>query len=299
MTTPTLERPLVSNGFTLSPQILGRLQPSDPSASIEDLRAQYRAQGYLWLKHFLDGDDVLAFRRRFFSAFGEIGLLAPGTDPADGIYSGNENRDQARKLLMEAVRWAAYESFCFTPRIWQFYEKFLGGPVYLHKRKIVRYTRPHEANCTAAHYDLIYLRGGTDSVCTSWIPIGDIPVEMGGLVYLEGSDRWGREMEAEFRAKSADLSPEERISAYNKNMAQGGWLSKDLPNLAERLGSRWLIADFEAGDMMVHSAYMIHAATVNESDAGRMRLSTDIRYQLVRQEIDQRWQNHWSLDDML
>jgi ectoine hydroxylase-related dioxygenase (phytanoyl-CoA dioxygenase family) len=296
---PTLDRALNSNGYTLPPQLLGRLAPTDPSRPLEELRAQYRAQGYLWLKQILDRDEVMAFRRRFFAAFAESGLLAPGSDPVDGIYSGGEDRDAARKLLMETVRWAAYESFCFAPPIWQFYEAFLAGPVYLHKRKIVRYTRPHDANCTGAHYDLTYLRGGTDSVCTSWIPIGDIPVEMGGLVYLEGSDRWGREMEAEFRQQNKDLPPEERISAYNKNMAKGGWLSKDLPMLAERLGSRWLVADFEAGDMVVHSAYMIHAATINESTEGRIRLSTDIRYQLVREEIDQRWQNHWSLDDML
>lgn len=299
MISPTLERPLISNGYTLSPAILGRLTPTDPAQPMAALREQYQAQGYLWLKHFLDRDEVLAFRRRFFAALAETGILAPGTDPVDGFYSGDEDRDLARKILMEAVRWAAYESFCFAPRLWQFYEAFLGGPVYLHKRKILRYTRPHDANCTGAHYDLTYLRGGTDSVCTSWIPIGDTPVEMGGLVYLEGSDHWGRQMEAEFREKSLDLSPEERISAYNKNMAKGGWLSKDLPDLAARLGSRWLMADFEAGDMVVHSAYMIHAATVNESSEGRLRLSTDIRYQLVREEIDQRWQNHWSLDDML
>lgn len=299
MINPILDRPLISNGYTLDPAILGRLQPTDPNRSMEDLRAQYRAQGYLWLKQFLDRDEVLAFRRRFFAAFAEVGLLAPGSDPVDGIYSGGEDRETARKLLMEAVRWAAYESFCFSPRIWQFYEAFLGGPVYLHKRKIVRYTRPDDVNCTGAHYDLTYLRGGTDSVCTSWIPIGDIPVEMGGLVYLEGSDRWGRTMEEEFRLKNQDLPPEERISAYNRNMTQGGWLSKDLPTLAERMGSRWLTADYEAGDMVVHSAYMIHAATLNQSHENRLRLSTDIRYQLVREEIDQRWQNHWSLDDML
>lgn len=299
MITPTLDRPLISNGYTLDPAILGRLEPTDPSLPMDDLREQYRAQGYLWLKHFLDREQVLAFRRRFFAAFEDVGLLAPDTDPVDGIYSGHEDRETARKILMETVRWAAYESFCFAPPIWQFYEEFLGGPVYLHKRKIVRYTRPGDLNCTGAHYDLTYLRGGTDSVCTSWIPIGDIPVEMGGLVYLEGSDRWGRETEEEFRRKNADLSPEERISAYNKNMTQGGWLSKDLPTLAARMGSRWLIADYEAGDMVVHSAYMIHAATLNGSSEGRLRLSTDIRYQLVREEIDQRWQNHWSLDDML
>ena len=95
------------------------------------------------------------------------------------------------------------------------------------------------------------------------------------------------------------MPPEERISAYNKNMVAGGWLTKDLPSLAERLDTRWLMADYEAGDMMVHSAYMIHAATQNDTLDGRMRLSTDIRYQLVTDAIDQRWGRDWRHDDGL
>jgi ectoine hydroxylase-related dioxygenase (phytanoyl-CoA dioxygenase family) len=59
------------------------------------------------------------------------------------------------------------------------------------------------------------------------------------------------------------------------------------------------MADYEAGDMVIHSAYMIHAATTNVNQQGRMRLSTDIRYQLVTDEIDARWENHWSAGDML
>jgi ectoine hydroxylase-related dioxygenase (phytanoyl-CoA dioxygenase family) len=76
-------------------------------------------------------------------------------------------------------------------------------------------------------------------------------------------------------------------------------VSDDLPDLAERLDTRWLIADYEAGDVVLHSPYMIHAATSNASPDNRIRLSTDIRYQNVRDEIDARWTNHWSLDDML
>jgi ectoine hydroxylase-related dioxygenase (phytanoyl-CoA dioxygenase family) len=100
---------------------------------------------------------------------------------------------------------------------------------------------------------------------------------MDRLVYLEGSHTWGKRMEAEFRTQNEGLSREEQINAYNKNMSSTGWLTKDLPNLADRLDARWLIADYEAGDMMVHSAYMIHAATTNEDPNGHMRLSTDIR----------------------
>lgn len=44
---------------------------------------------------------------------------------------------------------------------------------------------------------------------------------------------------------------------------------------------------------------MIHAATSYESAEGRMRLSTDIRYQLVRDEIDPRWTDHWRPADAL
>jgi hypothetical protein len=62
---------------------------------------------------------------------------------------------------------------------------------------------------------------------------------------------------------------------------------------------RALVADYEAGDVVLHNQCMIHAATCTDNPAGRLRLSTDIRYQNVRDEIDGRWANHWSLDDML
>ncbi len=63
--------------------------------------------------------------------------------------------------------------------------------------------------------------------------------------------------------------------------------------------ARWLVADHEAGDMVIHSADMIHAATTNQNPHGRMRLSTDLPYQRRRDEIDRRWQNYWAFDDML
>jgi ectoine hydroxylase-related dioxygenase (phytanoyl-CoA dioxygenase family) len=279
----TIDVPLVSNGYELStaPNRLGWLTPSDPNAPMDDLREQYQQQGYLWLKGVLDRDAVLAFRQRFMNAYEEVAGEA----------------DRERKMLMEFVRTAAYEAFCLQPAIWQFYEKLLEGDVYLHKRKIVRYFNPGKDFSTPAHYDLIYLRGGTDTVCSSWIPIGDCPVEMGGLVYLEGSATLGKEMEIEFSQKNAQLSPEERISAYNRNMSEGGWVGKNLPEMADKFDARWLMADYEAGDMVVHSAYMIHAGTANFTN--EMRLSTDIRYQRIRDEIDARWQNHWTLDDML
>ncbi|MEX2542044.1 MAG: phytanoyl-CoA dioxygenase family protein [Trueperaceae bacterium] len=292
---------LISNGHRLSaaPERLGRLEPTESGTPMAELRTRYRQHGYLWLKRFLNRGEVLAFRERFFSALVGTGLLAEGSDPGLGIHGGGETQSETEKVLMEFARTAAFESFCLQPRLWRFFDDFLQGPSYLHKRKIIRYTAPGKGFTTPAHYDLIYLRGGSDSVCTAWIPIGDVPVAMGGVIYLEGSDALGRKMEREFAERNADLPPDERISAYNKNMAEGGWIGRDLPAMAERFDARWLMADYEAGDIVVHSAYMIHAATDNVDPGGRIRLSTDIRYQSVRDEIDARWGNHWALDDML
>ncbi|MDX2006270.1 MAG: phytanoyl-CoA dioxygenase family protein [Meiothermus sp.] len=288
---------LESNGFRLESRQIGALEANSPHEGRESLQRTYLRQGYLWLQNFLPREEVLAFRKHFFQAFQESGLVRG--DALVGLYSGHEDQGLASKALMEQVRSAMYEAFCLHPRLVAFLDDFLGGPSYLHKRKLIRYTKPGDPSATGAHYDLVYLRGGTDKLVTVWIPIGDCPVEMGGLIYLEGSDAKGREMEADFSRKNADLSPSERISAYNKNMTASGWISKDLPALAEKFGSRWLAADYSAGDVVLHSPYMIHAATMNQDRQGRLRLSTDIRYQNVRHEIDARWGNHWTLEDML
>ncbi|MEZ4832637.1 MAG: hypothetical protein R2873_11680 [Caldilineaceae bacterium] len=232
-----------------------------------------------------------------FAAFAEAGLLAEGSDPVDGIYSGHEdrisrancswkrcagrptNRSASRRASGNSTRnsWVGRSTCtsarsCATPAPRrQLHRRALRSHLLARRHR----QRLHQLDPRRRH------------------PCGDGWVGLSRRFRPLGPRDGSRVPPQERRS-----SPEERISAYNKNMTQGGWLSKDLPNLAERMGSRWLVADFEAA-MMVHSAYMIHAATVNESDEGRMRLSTDIRYQLVREEIDQRWQNHWSLDDML
>jgi ectoine hydroxylase-related dioxygenase (phytanoyl-CoA dioxygenase family) len=293
---------LHANGKSLktSPDRLGRLTPTAADAPMKTLRERYREHGCLWLKGFLDSEEVKSFRAYVFRHMDDMGLIASGSEPTLGLWSGQApQKDKADRKLMALVRSAAYEAFCVQPRLWTFMDEFLEGISYLHKRKIMRYTQPHTATVTPAHYDLIYLRGGTSRIVTAWIPIGDVPVEMGGLVYLEGSHEIGMEMEAEFTRKAIDLTPQERINAYNKNMTEGGWVSKDLPDMAERFDTRWLIADYEAGDIMIHSPFMIHASTTNFDPQSRIRLSTDIRFQNVDDEIDARWSNHWSLGDML
>ena len=293
---------LASNGFVLETTAdrLGHLKATDPGEGLGEIRERLATDGYLWLKGLLRRHEVIDLRRRILSALEPLGLLAVGTDLAEGIFAGHdEHRGEAHRVLGEVVRWEAFEAFCASKAVQALFEALFGCDIHLHRRKILRYTVPGDPSCTGAHYDLTYLRAGSDGVCTAWIPIGDTPVEMGGLIYLEGSDAAGRAMEAAYAPSNASLAPGERISAYNKNMTAEGWVTKDLPSLARRLNSRWLVADYEAGDVVVHSAYMIHAATVNNDPARRIRLSTEIRYQSVTERIDTRWNSDWTPDDGL
>src|SRR3569623_750176 len=223
--TPNVLPSLPAAGKTLetTPSRLGWMTPTAGDTPGKQIRELYLEQGYVWLKRFLDPADVVGFRGYVFRALIESGLLAEGRDPELGISSGGAVRkDVAARRLMSLVRSATYEGFCAQPRIAGFMDEFLGGLSYLHKRKIMRYTQPHTPTATPAHYDLVYLRGGPSRVVTSWLPIGDCPVEMGGLVYLEGSHQIGVEMEREFSRNAGNLTPEEKINAYKKNMTDGG-----------------------------------------------------------------------------
>jgi hypothetical protein len=76
-------------------------------------------------------------------------------------------------------------------------------------------------------------------------------------------------------------------------------MSKDLSALASLIDGKWLLANYEARDMVVHSSSMIHASTVNFDAQQRMRLSTDVRYQLQSEKIDPRWAKDYQPNDNL
>ena len=201
---------LIANGKTLStaPNRLGYLSPTDPKVGIETIRKLFAEQGYVWLKGVLPRGDVIGFRGWVFSHLADTGLLQPGCDPALGIAaSGVFDRQLADRRLMALVRSTAYEGFCAQPQMSRLMDAFVGGLSYLHKRKLMRFTQPGTTVATPAHYDLVYLRGGTSRIVTAWIPIGDVSVDMGGLVYLEGSHAIGLDMEARFNRDNAGLSP--------------------------------------------------------------------------------------------
>lgn len=63
---------------------------------------------------------------------------------------------------------------------------------------------------------------------------------------------------------------------------------------------RWLVTNYEAGDVVFHDPYSIHASGRNEDPENRIRLSTDLRfYEKEDPGIDTRWYKLWSPGDGL
>lgn len=288
-----VRRPLTSNGYALDPRAdrLGRLKAVTPEelGDRDALSSRFARDGYLYLPGFLDAATVLDFRRHYFSALAGSGLTRAGTDPGEGIAADPADVDRGRlrtSLFREVVPGAEYEALCRHPRLVAFFQWLLGeDALHLHRRKIIRHVGPGETGigtATQAHYDLVYLREGTDRVVSAWIPLGDVPVSRGPLVYLEGSHRVTLRQEAEGTLRRPAAS-----------------LTADLPALADAYDARWLVTDFTAGDVMIHNAHIIHASLDNRDPDGVFRLSTDIRYQAAAQPVDRRWQNHWHDEDGL
>lgn len=281
---------ITSNGYVLdqSPQRMGRLEPVPDCerSDKERLWKRLRRDGYLYLKGQLDPETVTNFRAYYFQQLMKSGLVTTSDSTKSGIDAGGLiDRLTMREILTgEIVPGVRFDSVTSHPGIRGWFEWFLGEDVHLHKRKIIRHIRPGEegiGTATQAHYDLVYLREGTDRVLSTWIPLGDCPIEMGGLTYLEHSHHRVMRDEREGRL----LRPQS--------------ITADLPSLAEKWESRWLLANYEAGDVMVHSAHIVHASTDNVDPHRRIRLSTDFRYQRRSEPIDWRWQQHWRDDDGL
>ena len=67
---------------------------------------------------------------------------------------------------------------------------------------------------------------------------------------------------------------------------RGGTFSDNPYDVMKTLGLRWASTPFNAGDVVIFGMYFMHAALQNKSN--RFRLSSDTRYQLVSEPVDQR-----------
>lgn len=267
---------LTSNGVsvTLDAVRAGRMRESTHVAGQPaELRRRFWSDGYLLLRGVLDRADVLGIRADYFARLERHDAVHGGGGPAYGTVG---------HPAYDLVRSPTFDAFTRDARLHELAELLFAAPVELLPRRIVRHFAAHSPQASRAHVDFDYLDQGSDQVVTAWITLGDCPIERGGIVYLEGSQV----------AEPAQL---DALRRYTDRPHDARPVSNDLDRTSAALGGRWLCADFEAGDVVLHTARIVHASLDNVSDVAR--LSTDLRFQRIGDSADQRWGADWSADD--
>lgn len=256
---------------------------SDPEA----LRRRMEEDGYLFMPGLLRREEVLEARRAMVERLAEGGFIDTRFPLMDAVAAPEVNVAFMPELAHnnpELMR------VLYQGPMTAFFEQFLGGEVRHFDFTWVRAVAPGKG--TPPHMDIVFMGRGTTNLYTAWTPIGDIPTSVGGLLVLEQSHKHER-LNNNYAKKDVDsYCVNKRDEGYNKmggggNIAASGWLSKDAVKLRERLGGRWLTADFQAGDVLIFSVFTVHTSLDNASNA--FRLSTDTRYQLASEPVDERW----------
>ncbi|KAG0647886.1 hypothetical protein D0Z07_6076 [Hyphodiscus hymeniophilus] len=291
---PTKTKLFVNDGL-LNPSEVSFLRPSEPGQPLEELRKRYHEDGYLFIKALIPRADVLQARSQYFDLLSPSGVLKPGTTAVEGIYdsekdtalfpgigsgaaggNGHPGEHAARfvDLALKAHGEPWYADFCKHPKLLEFVAKFTGWAEHTlpFRRTLLRNNIP-TTQAIGVHYDQIFLRYGEPTSVTAWVPMGDISLTGGG-------SELGQSFEKEFtdKAKASGMTEEEAKSAFNQNMMSTGLLSGGPAEFGRSHQRRWLVTNFDAGDVVLHSPYTIHASTVNHDPNNIIRLATDIRF---------------------
>jgi hypothetical protein len=279
---------LFANGLPLdmSPEKFGFLHETSVEEPASALRSRMETDGYLYLREFWARDQLQAVRDAITAQLAGLGFLKPGTPPDMACFDGREvgramgnPLDQRNPLLRELV---------FGARITDFFKSFLGGPIR-HFDFIWFRTKGHGLG-SPIHCDLVYMGRGTHNLYTTWVPLGDVSLDLGGLLVLEGSHNKGEQLKS-YLSRDVDDYCTNREDAADYASGKKWWdgtLSKNATALQESLGGRWLTSpEFRMGDAMIFNMTLVHGSLDNQTD--RFRISTDTRYQLAAEVIDERW----------
>jgi hypothetical protein len=291
VTNATLPK-LTSQGLELdtSAESFGLLR--DSTDVLEDtgtLRERMAEDGYLYLPSYLDRDLVLEARKSVTERLAAEGLTDSGYSADEAVAHPDSGLKFKPDLAHDNE---PLHRLLYGGRMMEFYGRFFGGPVRHYDFTWMRAVAP---GCgTQPHGDIVFMGRGTHNLYTAWTPLGDIDYQLGGLIILEGSHHLENVRE-EYLTRDVDeycenVEGEEEYAKTNPDMHGWRWdgsITDDPVELRERLGGRWLTAEYRAGDLLTFDTYTIHASLDNRSE--RIRLSSDSRYQLASEPVDERW----------
>ncbi len=269
-----------------SPESLGRLRDAnDLLSSSARLQERMAKDGYLCLRSLLPREDVLAARRNTLEQLASAMQLDPSAPLMDGIPKAGTSLFFKPELAQKNNAPLQKLLYAEDGALMRFFRHFLGGEVRHFDFTWLRCISPGLG--TPSHCDVVFMGRGTHALYTAWVPLGDIDFAAGGLMILEGSHR-DQELQQSYGARDVDSycanDPDDAARTAN---GYNGWLSEHPTELRKTRGGRWLVSEYELGDVVIFSINLVHGGMDNRSN--RIRLSSDSRYQLASEPVDERW----------
>ena len=225
----------------------------------EELRRRLAEEGYLYLRRIQDPEKLLVLRREVMEALMRVGWLAEGTDPMDGIArldaQCTEGDPEYIDGYHQVYRLQSFHESAHQPEVLEVMAKAIGSEALPHPKKIARLWFPqYLEHTTPMHQDFVHFQGSLETL-TFWSPIGDCPIELGGLALVPGSHKIDRVMDHHFSLGAGGLAIEE-----------------------SELDGEWHSTDYELGDVLIFPSLTVHRALPNYTK-DRLRISLDNRYQ--------------------
>jgi hypothetical protein len=263
-----------------APVPAGLLAPMRDSAALladpPALRARLDEDGYLFLRGVVDPGAVRAARAEILARLEAVGEIVPGSD---GVFTGRSRRRELEpdlgrfwKSVSEGQRFRAVSH---GPAVARVLEAVAGEAVRAQDYVFLRVGVPGRA--TGLHLDYPFFTRAHDRVWTVWMPIGDVPMDRGPVVVVEGSHCFADLVEG---VKGFDIVRDKDRKAV---------VGDDAVAIAAARGARLLSADFAAGDLALFGMYTLHGSLDHHDVSGRVRVSCDVRWQPASLPVDERY----------
>jgi hypothetical protein len=204
------------------------------------LRARIRADGYVFCRGLLDPARV-----------GDAERLARANVPPGPVEPLAAVSHPGYRSVLTSPE---FNRLAYEPGLRTLMTNILGPNGFVYPIKVLRIVHPEAVagvhRGRYVHQDISVI--GVQDMFTAWMPLGDVPAELGGLAVLPGSQ--GRELAA--------------------------------PRPWDQRERGWASADYQAGDVVVFHCCTAHASRPNQSPS--VRISAECRWQLADDPVPRR-----------
>ncbi len=245
------------------------------------LRERLAEEGYLFLAGALPRQCVVEARTEVLGHLASVDEISEPTHEA--IASGRSKRSadpaERGRFWQRVSEGVALRRLTHGEVMHELMQKIFGEPALAHDYMFLR--AGTRGRATGLHFDYPFFGRLHDQVCTVWTPIGDVAIEDGPLVIVEGSHRY-RDL----------IEPMIGFDVANDPSRKAD-LGTNAIDLATQRGTRLLTRHFRGGDVAIFGLFTAHGSLDNHSPVNRVRLSCDLRWQPASLPVDPRyaWKN--------